>query len=426
MFGKKKAPPAAKPAAAPAKPAAKPPAKKGGLRLPFGKKKAEAPAPAKPAAPAPKPAGDAKPAAKAPAKAKAKGGGPLKLLLPILVIAALGVGIFFVYTRFIAPGPKPDAETQTIANVPSAAADDADSLATAPKANARKTRQADTANAADANGKNPGDVAASSVGASCATPPKFLGKLGLGNNASFEISDAHRLVLLVPVPDSDAVSKYQNQSWSGAGLVGAFALDRNGNVYVAPSPRLGPGIKTAKSQNVIYKVDTNTGNLAPYVTLPDAGAPTPDNPFGIMGLAYDCDTNSLYVSSLAGATAENEAGHIYRVDLNLGAVAGRLDNVDALGLAVGSGAKGKVLYFGSARTPQLRAVNLEASGDFQGSPRDVGALTDTQRALRLSVSSPAELIVQTVEFNLANADTPQGSEIRFQYDPAADLWNQAK
>lgn len=427
MFGKKKAPPAAKPAAAPAKPAgdvkaaAKPPAKKGGMKLPFGKKKAEAPAPAKPAASAPA----AKPPAsggKAPAKAKTKGGGPLKLLLPILVIAALGVGIFFMYTRFIAPGSKPAAETQTIANAPAAESDNADSLATAPKANARQTRQAEAANAADANAENSGGVVASGIGANCVTVPKFLGKLGLGSNASFDISDTHRLVLLVPVPNSDAVSKYQNQSWSSAGLVGAFALDRNGNLYVAPSPRLGPGVKAAKPQNVIYKVDTNTGNLAPYVPLPDPDAPSPDNPFGIMGLAYDCDTNSLFVSTLAGSTAEKEAGHIYRVDLNLGAVAGRLDNVDALGLAVGSGASGKVLYFGSARAPQLRAVNLEASGDFQGSPRDVGALTGSQRALRLTLSSPADMMVQAVEFNLANADTPQGSEIRFRYETSSDQW----
>jgi hypothetical protein len=431
MFGKKKAAPAKAAPAAPksagdAKSSAKAPAKKGGLKLPFGKKKAEAPAPAKPAAPAPKPAGDAKPATKAPAKAKAKGGGPLKLILPLLVVVALGVGIFFVYTRFLAPGSKPEAATQAIANVPDAEVDNADSLAAASKANARKTRQAEAANAGDANAENSGDATITGVGANCVTAPAFLGKLGLGSNALFEVSDTHRLVLLVPAPDSDAVSKYQNQSWSQAGLVGAFALDREGNVYVAPSPRLGPGVKAAKPQNVIYKVDTNTGNLAPYVTLPDANAPSPENPYGIVGLAYDCDTNSLYVSTLAGSTADKEAGHIYRVDLNLGVVAGRMDNVDALGLAVGNGANGKVLYFGAARAPQLRAVNLEASGDFQGKARDVGTLTEPQRALRLRLLAPTEMVVQAVEFQLANADTPQGSEIRFQYDPASDTWNAAE
>ncbi len=391
MFFKKKTPAAKPAAAAPPKPAGD----------------------AKPAAPAAKPAGDAKPAAKPPAKAK--GGSPLKRLLPLLVIVALGGGIFFVYTRIIAPGSKPAAETQAIAEAPAAPADNGAVSASLSKADARKTRQAETANAENSGG----------VGAACATPPKFLGKFGLGGNATFDLSDTHRLVLLVPAPDSDAVTKYQNQSWSAAGLVGAFALDNKGNLYVAPSPRLGPGVKQAKAQNVIYKVDTNTGELAPYVTLTEDDAPTPDNPFGIVGLAYDCESNSLYVSSLAGSTADKEAGHIYRVDLGLGAVVGRLDAVDALGLTVGLSAKGKTLFFGSARAPQLRAVNLEASGDFQGKPRDVGALTGAQRAWRLTLLSQSEMLVRVVEFNLANADTPQGSEIRFNYETSSDQWTAA-
>ena len=426
MFFKKKSPPAAKPAAAPpaaAKPAQvqaapKPPAKKGGLKLPFGKKKATAPPPAKPAAPAPKPAGDAKPAVQAPAKTK--GGGPLKLLLPLIVVAAVIGGGFFVYTRFIAPGAKSAAETQTIADIP-APANDVVAPGDVSKADARKTRQAAAANAnppPNASAENAGGA-----GANCAATPKFLAKLNLGNNALFEISDTHRLVLLLPSPDSDAVSKYQNQSWSQAGLVGAFATDRQGNVYVAPTPRLGPGVKAAQPQNTLYKVDTNTGELGAFVTLPDAAAPSPGNPFGIMGLAYDCDTNSLYVSSLAGSTADREAGHIYRVDLNLGAVAGRLDNVDALGLAVGSAADGKVLYFGSARAPQLRAVNLDAGGNFQGAARAAGALTGAERALRLTITSPGAMTAQTIAFDLSKAELPQGAEIQLQYEFTADSWS---
>ncbi|MCG3140904.1 MAG: hypothetical protein HDKAJFGB_02052 [Anaerolineae bacterium] len=383
-----------------------------------------APAPAKPAAaPAPAPAPAAKPPAaggKAPAKAKKS---PLKLLVPLLVIVALLGGIFFVYTRFIAPGSKSAAETQAIADVPAAPADNAAALAPLSKADARKTRQAEATNAENSGGAANG--AASGVGAACVTAPQFLSKFGLGNNATFDLSDTHRLVLLVPSPNSDAVTKYQNQSWSEAGLVGAFALDANGNLYVAPSPRLGPGVKQAKPQNVIYKVDTKTGKLAPYVTLPEGDAPTPDNPFGIVGLAYDCESNSLYVSSLAGSTADKEAGHIYRVDLGSANVAGQLDEADALGLTVGLSAKGKTLFFGSARAPQLRAVNLEASGAFQGRPRDVGALTGAQRAWRLTLLSQSEMLARVVEFNLANADTPQGSEIRFNYETSSDQWTAA-
>lgn len=410
-------PAAAAPAAAPAKPAgdgkaaAAAPAKKGGFKLPFGKKKATAAAaaPAKPAgdakppaAAAPKPAGDAKPAAK-PA-AKAKGGSPLKLILPIVAILALAGGAYFAYTKVIAPS-SPASDAAALANVSAADADNAQSIQKKPKAAAQNA-----AAAAESDGACPGK-------------PKFAARLGLGDNVYFDTFESHRLVLMAPVPNSDAVSKYASQSWIQPGLVDAFTLDRAGNVYVAATPRLGPGVKTAKAQNIIYRVDTNTGNLDEFVTLSDAAAPSPENPFGILGMAYDCDTNSLYVSSVAGSTTAQEAGHIYRIDVNLGVVAGRVDNIDAMGLAIGNGANGKQLLFGSARAPKIRAVTIAADGNLQNDAHDVGALAEAQRAALLKFASPTELVVQAVEFNLANAETPQGTEIRFTFDPASGNLN---
>jgi hypothetical protein len=445
MFSKKKAAPAkpapeaAKPVAAATKPAGNDKAKKGGF-LSFGKKKATAsPAPAptaKPpasggAAPTPKPSGRGP--GKAPAKAK--GGSPLGLLIPLLLILALGGGAYYAYTRILAPASKsaaqvptqPTESAQILASLPEAGTDTTDSLQTKPKAaNRQATRTAEAnpnaaAPATNDTNANPGAVTTDA--ASCAGQPRFVAKLGLGPDVSFDTSETHRLILLAPVPNSDAVSKYQNQSWGQAGFVAAFALDRAGNVYVAPSPRVGPGVRVAGPQNVIYKVDTNTGTLAEYLTLPDVNAPSPENVYGVLGLAYDCDTNSLYVSSVAGSTAAKEAGHIYRIDLNLNTIVGRFDNVDALSLAVGSDANGKVLYFGSARTPTIRAVSLEADGNFHGAPRDVGTLPDAERAARISFTSPTAMVVQAVAFDFANADTPPSTTVHLQYDAATDTWN---
>lgn len=432
MFFKKKQ--TAKPLTDAPKAAAGGHPKKGGFKLPFGKKTAAA-------APAPKPAGGApaaaKPAGGSPAK-KGKKGSPLKLALPILLIVALVGGGYLAYTRVIAPQSQAAGETLAPAAATNADAANADSLKPKPNAAARQTRQAMQANEADPNAANAqqaapqgndpnatqGAAAANSAG--CAAAPKFVKKLGLGQNIDFDTSETGRLILLAPVPNSDAVTKYQNQSWNQAGFLGAFAVDREGNIYLAPTPRTGPGVKAAPPQNVIYKVDTQTGNLAQYLELPDTAAPSPENPFGILGLAYDCDTNSLYVSSVAGSTATKEAGHIYRVDLNLNTVANRMDNVDALGMTVGSGAQGQVLYFGSARTPNLRAVNLDAGGNFQGQARDVGALADPQRAQRLVLASPTEMTVRTSEFSFANVEIPVGAQVRFVYDAGADKWNAAQ
>ena len=436
MFGKKKnapakdAPPKTGNAPAPAKPSgdakggAKAPAKKGGL-FSFGKKKATAAAaPAAggkpPASSGAAPAPAAKPSGGAPPKAPAKAEGVsfFKALLMVLAIVAIGGGAFFAYNKFAAPAPNAqsanapaNADANALATIPTGEAQNAQAIETKPKAKTKKTAQATDANANAAAATN------------CAGTPKFISKFGFDNNVYFDTSETHRLILFAPVPNSDAVAKYQSQAWTQIGLVGAFVLDRAGNIYLAPSPRKGPGLKTAGAQNVLYKVDTNTGDISKFITLPDASAATPENVYGIMGLAYACDTNSLYVSTLAGSNAKNEAGRIYRVDLNLGAVAGRLDSVDALGLAAGTGAKGAQLYFGAARTPKLRAVNLDAQGNFQGQARDISTLPGNERALHLQLTSPSAMLVQAVEFNSANANTPQGHEIRYQYDTALDTWS---
>lgn len=438
MFFKKKNPPAkaapagAKPAAAaPAKQAADAKAKKGGFKLPFGKKKATAPAGAPPAAKPPaagapaKPAGDvakALPTKAAPPKsapAKKKGGSPLKLLVPVALLLVVAGGGYLAYTRVLKPS-EPTAEVAqdpgagALASVPEGGADNADSL----KPQRRATRKSSAAPAASS--------ASAQTVADCAGQPKFLAALGFGNNVYFDTSELNRLVVLAPMPDSDAVSKYQHQSWGQAGYVGAFAVDRAGNVYLAPSPRSGPAVKQLKPQNVIYRVDTNTGNLSAYLTLPGAAEPSPENPYGVLGLTYDCDTDSLFATTVTGSTAANEVGRIYRIDLNANEIAAQLDNIDAFGAATGVGAQGKRLYFGSARDGKIRAVDLDAQGNFQGEAREVAAVGDAQRAQRIAFPSANEMVVHAVEFDFSNAEIPQGSPVRFQYDPAADQWRQAE
>ena len=124
----------------------------------------------------------------------------------------------------------------------------------------------------------------------------------------------------------------------------------------------------AALQTTLFKVDTNTGVMTSLIKLPGATSIT-ENPFGLMGLAYDCDTNSVYATSVAGSTSADEVGRIYRIDANTAQVSGQLDNVDAMGIGVFNGAFGKRLYFGKARTPDVYSVALTDAGTFTGEPR---------------------------------------------------------
>lgn len=419
MFGKKPetkgAAPAAKseakapapPAKTETKPAESPKAEKKGL-FGFGKKKTTAAA-AKPTegaahAAASKPTS----APESPAKTKKKGGSPIMPILLLLVVLAFGGGVYYVYTNFLGASGAPAKQADAPA-LPTAAVK--------PLSNAQTSlNEGDSASSAKPVKKK---------AKSCGGTPKFLSRLKLSPAATFSTSepDTRGLVLLSPVENSDAVSKYQHQSWNQAGFLDAFVIDQNGNLYVAPTPRTGLGVAKPKNQDHIYKLDTNSGELKDMLALPSAAPSSPQNPYGVLGLALDCDSNSLYVTTVTGSTDASEVGRIYRLDLSSGEVAGQVENTDGYGAAVRTTATGKQLVFGSARDGKLRAVDLDASGNFHGAPREIAALEGTKRARQISFPNDNGMLVEAVDFTFAKANTPRGSNVNFTYDAASDKWS---
>lgn len=422
----------------------------------FGKKKGGAPssnAPPANSAPAPKPAGDVIPAGKAgPPQKKGKkssggggGGGIFKLLIPLLLILGLAGGAYFVYTRFLSGGSgeaTPTLATESAA--PTAEPENSARSAPEPPVKVQEEAPADTnkqAPAADSgNGAPVPDAPADGASAlqaepaqpqkvDCAASPKFLSDLGLAEDFQISTSEpgVRGLILIgASAENSDAVSRYQHQSWSRAGFLDAFVMARNGDVYFAPSPRTGLGVDAPQNQDHVYKLDTQKGELVDFLTLPAAAPSAPEHPFGIVGLAYNCDSNGLYVTAITGSTPENQVGRIYHIDLNTGEIAGQFENVDAYGAAVRATGNGSQLLFGSTRDGQIRALDLNAEGNFQGEPRTVATLAEPQRARHISISNGNEMVVQAVEFNYGNAEVPQGTQVRLTYDGASDTWTVAQ
>jgi hypothetical protein len=117
----------------------------------------------------------------------------------------------------------------------------------------------------------------------------------------------------VPVTTDPALRDiHQEPSWDDAGTLGTFVIDRDGHIYTAAVPRTAVSDNPPGSLNVIYRIDSDTAELQPFITLPGAPAGSSDNPFGILGMTYDCDTHALYVSTVAGSTRQAEQGRIVR------------------------------------------------------------------------------------------------------------------
>ena len=143
----------------------------------------------------------------------------------------------------------------------------------------------------------------------CRHNAHFAPKVGLGDTVNASTSE--RMIKGLVMYNADlapdqvqlgAPGVYQHPTWDDAGYLGPVATDGVGNIYTAPSPRVSLIDNPPAGANTIYKVDTETGEMKPLVTLPAGAPPSSANAYGILGLAYDCDTGSLYASSVAGST----------------------------------------------------------------------------------------------------------------------------
>jgi hypothetical protein len=269
------------------------------------------------------------------------------------------------------------------------------------------------------------------VADACRAMPAFIAKTGLGSRVAIDTQQQGYVGLRLLQPQSGQA--WQHPTWDDAGHVGAFARDREGNIYVAPTPEVSLAENPPALQNRIYRIDAKTGEMALWLELPAAAPPSSSNPFGVMGLFYDCDTHSLYASSLAGSGARQVLGRIYRIDMATKTVVGQLDNTDALGVGVFNGATQKRLYFGAARSSDVYSVALDAKGDFADDLRHEFALASLQDGNSTSVrkfsfgqDQQGQFLMQVKEaefgFRLMAENNPHKRMYRFVYQAGQDSW----
>ena len=260
--------------------------------------------------------------------------------------------------------------------------------------------------------------------------PPFAQTLGFSRNAVLDTrsQDVKGVVLLDLDANGNPIKSFQDPTWTSAGFLGPPVLDRAGNIYVAPIPAINVLDNPLSRANFIYRIDGATGKMSALLDLPTTASPTLENPYGIMALAYDCDTNSLYASSVFGSTRLTQAGRLYRIDLDTFAIGSILDGVDAFGLAVFNSAQGKRLYWGSARTDTIDSINLDTQGNFVGAIHNEISLSDLgfhgdERARDLRFTQDT-LQVKTIQFDfnlIASTETRQ-TALEYHYDPAQDTW----
>ena len=273
----------------------------------------------------------------------------------------------------------------------------------------------------------PADYATGTV-LSCLRRPAFISELGL-EQPSIDTSQTIAIGLIIREPFAGG-RYYQHETWDDAGSVGPFAYDQSGTIYIGPAPLASVETNPTAEQNWIYAVDSETAVMTQYLELPWPKPPGGNNPFGITGLTYDCDSDSLYAASVAGSTGQEEVGGIYQIDLESNKIVSSFTAKDAVGIGIYNGVNGKRLYYGLARSPEIYSIGLNAeTGHFWGEPRLEFSLAaqsggSFDNAHRIQFTNDGTMIVKGVEFSysLQVASDPQRNIYTFQYEPASDSW----
>lgn len=225
------------------------------------------------------------------------------------------------------------------------------------------------------------------------------------------------------------VRSHQDPSWTQAGYLGAYTVDRAANIYLAPMPFISLLENPPEKANIIQKIDAETGIMAPLVDLPAAAPLTPQSVYGLTDLIYDCDTGMLYASSVMGSTYDRIAGRVFQVDPATGEILSMLEGIDAFSLDIFNTSYGKRLYIGSARVPEIYAIALDATGGFTGELSTALTLYNLgyhqdERPRSLTFQGTDRLIVNMLQFdfNLVAATESRQTVLEYGYLAEDDTW----
>ncbi len=220
----------------------------------------------------------------------------------------------------------------------------------------------------------------------------------------------------------------QLPGWDRFGFLGLYTLDDKGNIYTSPMPYVSIDINPPKEQNKILKVDSKTGKMDVFLDLPAANPPSAKNPFGVIGLEYDCTTRSLYATSLAGSTYKNETGKIFQINPDTKKILDTYDNLDAMGVTVFAGKTGRRIYLGLARKPEVYSIGLNEKGGFKDDLRFEFSLKDVPggtnvKAHRMQIKDGImTLKAREFSYSLISASVSMRVIYKYKYNIDKDKW----
>ena len=230
----------------------------------------------------------------------------------------------------------------------------------------------------------------------CAKPPQFLKKMKIPQPVMIDLSQKKfkGIALLYGRNYSQALHPKQ---WEQFGHLGTYSLDKEGNMYLVPMPFISIYPTTFNLQKNIYIVDTLTGKLSIFMHLDDVH-PSANNPYGINAIVYDCDDHTLWVSAIDESTYQRQKGVIYHIDIQTKRIIEKIQDIDALSLALLQSNKGKFLLVGSARDNGLYAYKIDKN-HISTSVKMIELPNVNEHIRKIKVKGNNKLELQSIPFS---------------------------
>lgn len=231
----------------------------------------------------------------------------------------------------------------------------------------------------------------------CGMPPRFLQQLGIQQPVIIDLSQK-KFKGIAFHHGKNMEEILHPKEWESFDSFGTYALDEQGNLYLAPMPYISIKPNTFELQKNIYKLDSMSGKISVLMRLDDV-LPGPNNPYGIYTLVYDCEDKTLWVSAIDETDYESQKGVIYHIDPNSKKILQRIEGFDAITLNLLFTSKGKYLLAGSAINDSLYAYRI-TNGQITANPfkvLELGRANEHIRKIKIKANHYLEL--QTIPFS---------------------------
>ena len=247
----------------------------------------------------------------------------------------------------------------------------------------------------------------------CGVLPKFLTKLNISNPILIDLSQKQFKGIALRYGGNYAQTLHP-KGWQKYDNFSTYVSDEQGNIYLIPTPYISIKPNTFDLQKSIYKLDSITGKLTPFMFLDDV-KPSSKNPYGLSAIAYDCEDESLWLAAIDESDYDNEKGVIYHIDLNNKSILQRVKGIDVLSMKIVHGKKTKFLLVGSARYNSLFAYSI-SNGNLSTKGKKILELPSANEHIRkIKIQGRKQLQLQSIPFGyslIAQTD----NKYRSQYE----------